>query len=284
MFFLILLNLAAAMPLLRHAKNSCLLPPCEDGPQPMNVAPMSPMVVQAMTTTAQTSSSCHPVCNWACSSQACEEVCEPLCQAPKCETRCPQMALDGCFETCDEPDCTVICPPSQCSTSNCPQCKTICNPPRCKMTCPEPVCESVCADPKCDWKCHEPEKCPAPQCSLKCERSNGCSMGPASPEMPPNIGAKIVSTGAAKLGSDVATPEVPARLQNLPTEAPGAEPVGGPAAVVTEPAAAAGAVAAPVNPTVSQEVMVRSSGPPVLADPVGIPGGEIPVAPSQLPQ
>jgi len=279
MTFLFLFNLAAAMPLLRHAKNACLLPPCEEHATVadaeatvMNVAPMSPMVVQAMTTTAQMSSSCHPVCNWACSSQACEEVCEPLCQAPKCETRCPTMALDGCFETCDQPDCTVICPPSQCSTSNCPQCKTICNPPKCKMTCPEPVCESVCADPKCDWKCHEPEKCPAPQCSLKCERSNGCSMGPANPDMPPNVGAKIVTTGAAKLGSEVAGPEVPAAMEAAPpTEAPGAEPVGG-------------ATGAAVAPAVGGEVRVVQSGPTVIADPVGMPGGEIPVAPSQMPQ
>jgi hypothetical protein len=111
---------------------------------------------------------------------------------------------------------------------------------------------------------------------LKCERSTGCSMGPISPEMPPNVGAKIVSTGAAKLGGDVASPAVPAALApSPPTEAPGAEPVGGataaPAAAVTQGA-------------VGQEVMVRSSGPPVLTDPVGVPGGEIPVAPSQLPQ
>merc|ERR1719281_2337985 len=231
-----------------------------------------------MTTTAQTSNSCHPVCNWACSSQACEEVCEPLCQAPKCETRCPQMALDGCFETCDEPDCTVICPPSQCSSSNCPQCKTVCNPPRCKIACPEPVCE--------------PEKCPAPQCALKCERSMGCSMGPLSPGMPPNVGAKIVSTGAAKLGSDVASPAVPAALASAPpTEAPElrAEPVV-PAgndllreAAAPAAAPAAPAPAAPVSPATPEEVMVRSSGPRVLADPVGVPGGEIPVAPSPLP-
>merc|ERR1719174_3143940 len=158
--------------------------------------------------------SCHPVCTWSCTTQPCEEVCEPVCSAPKCETRCPPVSMEGCFETCDDPDCTVICPPSTCPQS-CPQCRAVCNSPSCKVTCPPPLCESVCAEPKCDWNCHKPEHCPAPDCHLTCEPAMPCAnQVPTSDMIPAPTSTQIlrVSASRAHLGAGIGSPQAAAIL------------------------------------------------------------------------
>jgi len=158
--------------------------------------------------TTNSSGGCRPVCRWSCISSECEETCEPLCAGPVCETRCPSIDVGECSETCDEPDCTVICPQTHCAMGHCPICTTVCNKPTCTVQCVAPLCDSVCADPKCEWKCKDPEVCPEPQCTMKCEPVTGCMMSGPPNALPPNLDRTTMSHGVAKLG-DVPSVESP---------------------------------------------------------------------------
>lgn len=150
-----------------------------------------------------TGKGCHPKCTWACEQEECESQCEPLCAAPLCQTRCPPVANPAnCKQTCNKPDCMVICPAKRCATEQCPECQTVCNAPKCKTTCDAPKCTSLCAAPKCEWKCKDPTSCAKPKCNLKCDGAMTCPLGLSAlnPAIPVDPNALTVETGEAKLG------------------------------------------------------------------------------------
>jgi len=126
--------------------------------------------------------------------------CHELHSAGKCSEK---RVRELCKQTCDQPDCFVVCPQNRCSMGHCPECKTLCGSPKCTTECGQNPhnCNAVCALPVCEWKCKIPE-CPKPECKMECEDKLDCSDkgDKAVKPMPdPSDGEWVASSAEAKI-------------------------------------------------------------------------------------
>lgn len=105
---------------------------------------------------------CHPQCTCGGTGTAytasCVYVLNP--QQPVCNITCGTPPPNYGRIVCEQPVCMFTCPPSQCETSQCPACTTLCQPKECVFL---PVggdassyCTIACQAPNPTWSCRTP--------------------------------------------------------------------------------------------------------------------------------